>query len=129
MAAEDRSTPAQPATPGVERPSDTGSNPAVRLALLITAAAGVSLIAVGFVMAYAGGRIHPTAVPLGSLWNSHDDGGRLMAVGTLVLALAPVAGLGASLISWLHQRDWRFAAAALLVLAVLVAATGAGGAF
>ncbi len=54
-------------------------------------------------------------------------GQRLMGLGILVLALTPAVRVLALLVLWSQERDWRFVAVALAVIATLGAAMALGG--
>jgi uncharacterized membrane protein len=101
----------------------------VQGALRVGLALGGLLLAAGFLLALVRGeRVTGAASP----WHLLATGplpDRLMSGGMLLLAATPVARVGVLVAVWVRERDHRFAALALLVLAILVvsALTAAAG--
>lgn len=85
----------------------------------------LSLLAIGALLrAVAGGPAH--AVTLTGLLADPSLGDRVLMLGVLVLALTPVAQIVALLVAWWRLRDYRYAAVAGTVIALLVAGAMAG---
>jgi uncharacterized membrane protein len=95
--------------------------------LRVGAGVAVCLLAVGLVLQLASGRRGVPKLSLSALWTSATVPEQLMGAGVLVIAVTPgvVVALLAAL--WARQRDWRFAAVAVVVLGVLAAAYFSGG--
>jgi uncharacterized membrane protein len=88
----------------------------------------VLLMATGIVVRLAGGRHDAPAVKLFAIGGG-DVGLTLIAVGILVLALTPLMRVLALLTLWARERDARFVAVALFVIATLTVSVllGRGG--
>lgn len=87
------------------------------------------LMAIGLVIAIAGGEHGRTAVHLMRVFSEGSVGDRLVAVGLALLALTPVVRVLALVLIWLAERDRRFAVIGAIVLAILAFSivTGHGG--
>ncbi len=92
-------------------------------------AIAVVCMAAGVVVRLAGGRHDAPAVRLFEIARAEDAGLGLIAVGILVLALTPALRVVALLWLWSKERDRRFVAIALFVVAMLVVSVmlGRGG--
>lgn len=115
--------------PGVA-PSPTRPGRASRLAQRVMRAGlvlSLGLLLVGTVVrGLAGGPAEPMRFT--ALVGSTDPGDRVLLLGTLVLALTPMAQVASLLVSWARARDLRFAlvAAGVIMLLILGAFLGGG---
>jgi hypothetical protein len=94
-----------------------------RIQAVLRAGLGAAVLA----MSAGLGVCHTTRCPLRAVrWtdlaSSMDLGTRLTTIGIVALALTPAARVLALVVIWARARDWKFAAAAAAVLAVLAAA-------
>lgn len=85
-----------------------------------------ALMAAGLVVKVANGDRHATAVRLFDVAGVDSLGDRLLAIGIAVLAATPAMRVLALVVLWAREGDRRFVAVALVVVAVLVAATAIG---
>jgi len=87
-----------------------------------------ALMAAGFLLQLAQGSLSLGAFAPRALFSSALPlGERLMGAGILVLAATPAARVVALLVLWANERDWRFVAVSLAVIATLAAAIALGG--
>jgi len=115
--------PEQPArvAPSRERKS-------VQLLLRAGLGLAVLLMSAGLAAELLRGQLSGESLQLRELASSAAPiGQRLMGLGILVLALTPAVRVLALLVLWTQERDWRFVAVALAVIATLGAATALGG--
>lgn len=90
--------------------------------LVLRAGLALSLLLLGsgvLLRAFAGGPAH--AVTLTQLLSDPSLGDRVLMAGALVLALTPVAQIVVLLVAWWRLRDYRYAAVAATVIALLAA--------
>ncbi len=87
----------------------------------------VTLMLAGLVLAIAAGEHDPVPVRLSGLASDGSVPDRLMAGGVLVLALTPVVRVVSLVVIWAKERDARFVAIGLTVVAVLVTSLLLGG--
>ena len=80
----------------------------------------------GAVVRLASGSPGSESVRLRELASPLPLASRLSALGVLALGLTPAVRVLLLLSLWLRERDWRFAAVAAIVLAVLTASLLAG---
>ena len=87
-----------------------------------------ALMAAGFALQFAQGALRSQGfAPRDLLVASLPLGERLMGAGILVLAATPAVRVLALLLLWTRERDFRFVAVALAVIATLAAAIALGG--
>ncbi len=79
------------------------------------------LMSAGLVVRLVGERATPALRHLLSP-SGGVPGRSMMAAGIFALALTPAARIGALLVVWVRERDWRFVAVALAVVATLTTA-------
>jgi uncharacterized membrane protein len=99
----------------------------VQLLLRIGLGTGAVLMAAGLVAALVSGPMPGLLLQTGGLW--HRDAAlpvRLCAIGILVLAGTPAVRVIALIVLWVRERDWRYAAVAVTVAAVLTLAVALG---
>lgn len=89
-------------------------------------AVALALLLAGLLLGLGQPGVPPTGLPLRDLPRAGGLPAHLEGWGILVLGLTPVARVVLLAILWIRERDLRFAAAALVVLAVLAAALAAG---
>lgn len=88
-------------------------------------ATSVVLMAAGLAIGFAAGEQTAPPVRLFAL-GSAGGGETIMALGVLALAITPLLRVLVLIGLWAHERDWRFVATAVVVLAVLVTSTVVG---
>jgi uncharacterized membrane protein len=81
--------------------------------------AASSLMLVGLILRAVEHETGAPPAPLGHLVRAGDTGSSVTAIGILVLAITPIARVVGLAILWAKERDWRFVAVALSVLAML----------
>ncbi len=87
-----------------------------------------SLMTAGFLLQFAHGALRSQGfAPRDVLSATFPLGERLMGAGILVLAATPAVRVLALLLLWTHERDLRFVAVALAVIATLATAIALGG--
>lgn len=99
----------------------------VQLLLRIGLGTGAVLMAAGLVAALVSGPTPVLPLQIGGLW--HRDTAlpvRLCAIGILVLAATPAVRVIALIVLWVRERDWKYAAVAVTVAAVLTLAVALG---
>ncbi|HEY6460058.1 MAG TPA: DUF1634 domain-containing protein, partial [Polyangiaceae bacterium] len=96
--------------------------------LRVGLAVALSLLLAGWILDLASGSHAEPAVALGKLTTHLPLGLRLGALGVLALAVTPASRVLLLLYLWTRERDWRFAAVAATVAAILVAAVLLGAA-
>jgi uncharacterized membrane protein YqjE len=84
-----------------------------------------ALLSLGTLIEVASGA-HADAVRYGQLLSDPSVGDRVLLLGVLALALTPVAQVTMLLVRWWRQRDYRYAAVAAAVIALLAVAAGTG---
>ena len=89
-------------------------------------AVGLALMLAGVVIAVATGAVEAEPVRLRELTAPLPLGTRLAGLGVLALGLTPGMRVLLLVVLWARERDWRFAAVAATVLAVLTASLLAG---
>jgi uncharacterized membrane protein len=91
-------------------------------------ALAVALLLLGLGLKLAAGDHRAPAVQLLEIFDAHLPlGDRVMALGALVLAATPVVRVLLLILLWVRERDWRFVAVAVAVLATLGLAVALGG--
>lgn len=95
----------------------------LRLGLTVAAAA----MATGLVAALVSGPLASPPLLVTALW--HRDlalSVRLCGFGVLILAATPIARVLALIVLWIREHDWRYAAIAVTVAAILTVAVALG---
>lgn len=95
--------------------------------LVLRAGLALSLLLLGsgvLLRAFAGGPAH--AETLTQVLTDPSLADRLLMAGALILALTPVAQIVVLLVAWWRLRDYRYAAVAATVIALLAAGALAG---
>lgn len=110
----------------LRRRADPRTNTVVKVVLRTGLAAALALLLAGLVLQLASGDDRAVPVRMFDLLAPPTVGERLMAVGVLVLALTPAAGVLSVVLSWVRERDRRFVGVGALVVAVLVGAVLVG---
>lgn len=87
----------------------------------------VTLMLAGLAFAIVSGEHDPVPVRLSGLATDGSVPDRLMAGGVLVLALTPVVRVVSLIVIWAKERDVRFVAVGVTVVAVLVTSLLLGG--
>ena len=85
-----------------------------------------ALLVTGLVLAFATGQRTAEAVSLRDLLAGHTLPDQLIAIGLVILAGTPLLRVLALVAIWAHERDRRFVALGLVVVAILVAAIASG---
>ena len=111
---------------GRAQPADPRTNTAVKVVLRAGLSLSLSLLAVGLVVQLAGGHHRADRVRMFALFAAPTAGGKILAVGTLVLALTPAVGVLTVVGSWVRERDRVFVGVGAAVVAVLAAAVAVG---
>ncbi len=111
---------------GRAQPADPRTNTAVKVVLRAGLSLSLSLLAVGLVVQLAGGHHRADRVRMFALFAAPTAGGKILAVGTLVLALTPAVGVLTVVGSWVRERDRVFVGVGAAVIAVLAAAVAVG---
>lgn len=104
------------------RRADPRTNTVVKYVLRTGLALAMVLLLVGLVIQLASGHDDAIGVKMFDLLAPRPLGERIMAVGTLMLALTPAAGVLSVLVSWIRERDGVFVVVGLIVVGVLSAA-------
>ena len=111
---------------GRPQPADPRTNTAVKVVLRAGLGLSLSLLAVGLVVQLASGHHRADRVRMFALFAAPTAGGKILAVGTLVLALTPAVGVLTVVGSWVRERDRVFVGVGAAVVAVLAAAVAVG---
>ncbi len=100
----------------------------VAVVLRVGLVVGGLLVAIGLLLSLGEGDRVANAVRPFDILHTGVSADTLMALGMLVFGATPVAGVATLIVIWARERDYRFAALALLVMIILVlsALTGVG---
>ena len=99
----------------------------VQLLLRIGLWTAAALMASGLLVALASGPLPSPPLQIRELW--HRDVAlsvRLCGIGILVLSATPAVRVIALIVLWVRERDWKYAAIAVTVAAVLALAIALG---
>lgn len=83
-------------------------------------------MAAGLVIDAARSELDAAPVRLGGILRDGEVGDRIMAAGILVLSLTPLVRVATLIAVWARERDRRFVAVGLAVIAVLAASLTLG---
>lgn len=108
------------------QPADPRTNTAVKVVLRSGLGLALALLAVGLVVQLAGGQYEAQGVTMFGLLAAPTVGEKILAVGTLVLALTPAAGVLTVVANWARERDRLFVGVGAVVIAVLAVAVVVG---
>lgn len=106
--------------------ADPRTNTLVQVVLRVGLGAALVLLLAGLIVQLATGHHEANPVKMFDLWAPRSIGERVMAVGVLVLAMTPAAGVVSVVSSWIVERDRRFVGVGLIVVLVLSAAVVVG---
>lgn len=98
----------------------------VQKALQLGLVLAVLLMLSGLTLHMISGQVQVRAIPLFEM-NRFSLADQLLAFGVLILALTPVVRVLTLALLWSKQKDWKFAAVAAVVLAVLTVSILLGG--
>jgi uncharacterized membrane protein len=114
-------SPVRPDTPDPAdpRPIEDAASRTTHLVIRTGLAVSLALMGIGALLHFATGD-DAQAVAYTELLTTPNLGDRVLMVGTLVLALTPAAQILVLLASWWRLRDYRYAAVAATVIAMLV---------
>ena len=118
--------PRTPAERQLAERADPRTNTLVQAVLRVGLGIALVLLLAGLVIQLANGQHEAFSVKMFDLWAPRPIGERVMAVGALILAITPVAGVLSVVGSWVAERDRRFVGVGLIVVAVLSAAVVVG---
>jgi uncharacterized membrane protein len=86
------------------------------------------LMAAGLVVALTSGPLPSPPLQVHGLWRGDVSlSVRLCGLGILVLSATPAVRVIALMVLWIRERDWKYAAVAAVVAAVLTVAIALGG--
>lgn len=109
------------------RPAEDGAARTARVVIRGGLVISLLLMCAGTLLHLAAGG-DSRAVAYTELLSTPDFGDRVLMVGTLVLALTPATQVLVLLVSWWRLRDYRYAAVAATVVAMLLAGAVLGAA-
>lgn len=109
-----------------DQPASPRANTVVKAVLRVGLSIALALLLVGLVLQLATGKDQALQVKMFDLLSPSSNGEKIMAVGTLVLALTPAAGVLTVVANWIIERDRLFAVVGGVVVAVLAASVAVG---
>ncbi|MGH9087886.1 MAG: DUF1634 domain-containing protein [Acidimicrobiales bacterium] len=110
----------------MQRRADPRTNTVVKLVLRTGLGCALALLLAGLAAQLASGDHAAVTVRMFDLFGPRRVGERIMAVGVLVLALTPAAGVLSVVVSWIRERDRPYVGVGLVVVAVLGGAVAVG---
>lgn len=108
------------------RPADPRTNTTVKRVLRLGLGVSLALLLVGLVVQLVSGHDEALPVKMFALFAPKAAGEKIMALGSLVLAVTPAVGLVTVVANWAREGDHRFVGTGAVVVAVLAAAVGVG---